>query len=278
MIYLIKHLLIIFIILIVFIGCENPSEYEHIPKLTLNGELVAGQTIDSIFISWSADIRAKYDTEDQRVRNAEVLINGVTLLEYDMVPGVYYYPDRNYRVQSGQTYGIEVTSGSERVSSETTVPSPFEFYSEGISEGDTLIYVPGSSWFSEAFFTLIWPGYDNSKIFRIASLADIATDANYIEDDRDEANIFKGEKEDRLNPGMWWVGDIYVRINWMYFNWTGWHSIIVSAMDNNYYDYRNGILFGEQIGQNFNNIIKGGYGLFCSSATDTLRIFVMEQK
>ncbi len=75
---------------------------------------------------------------------------------------------------------------------------------------------------------------------------------------------------------MWWVADQYVRINWMYFNWTGWHRIIVSAMDENYYTYRKGILFGEQNGQNFNEVVKGGLGLFCSSASDTLRIYVTQ--
>ena len=74
----------------------------------------------------------------------------------------------------------------------------------------------------------------------------------------------------------WWVADTYARINWMFFNWTGWHQMIVSAMDSNYYEYRNGILFGEQGEQSFNQVVQGGLGLFCSSASDTLRIYLVE--
>jgi len=267
----------LFLLLYIFMmGCENPNQYEFEPELVLNGQLNAGQPIDSIYVSLSADILAKYSTFNQRVTGAEVMINGVQLNEYNNLPGVYYYPDRSYKVQSGETYRIEVKSGEKEVSSETTVPALFQFIAQTVTEGDTVQYVPGISFFSDAFFTLTWPGYNGSKIYRVISLADVANQNNFIEDDRPEADVFKGEEKDRINPAMWWVADEYARINWMFFNYTGWHSIIVSAMDDNYYDYRNGISFGEQSGQNFNSIVKGGYGLFASCASDTLRIYLVE--
>ena len=262
--------------LLLMVRCENPNQYEFEPELVLNGQLNAGQSIDSIYVSLSADILAKYNTFSQRVTGAEVTINGVQLNEYNNLPGVYYYPNRSYKVQSEETYRIDVKAGDKEVSSETTVPPLFNFTAQGVSDGDTVQYVPGISFFSNAFFTLTWPGYNGSKIYRIISLADVANQNNFIEDDRPEADVFKGEEKDRINPAMWWVADEYARINWMFFNYTGWHSIIVSAMDDNYYDYRNGILFGEQSGQNFNSIVKGGYGLFASSASDTLRIYLVE--
>ena len=262
--------------LIILAGCENPNQSEFQPELVLNGQLNAGQPIDSIFITLSADITERYDTYSQKVTGAEVTINGVILEEYQEAPGVYYYPDSSYKVQNGETYRIEVKAGSKEVSSETTVPPPFEFISQGVSEGDTVKYIPGLSFFSDEFFTLTWPGYNGSKIFRVVSLADSADQDNFIKDDRSEAKLFKGEEKDRINPAMWWVASDYVGINWMFFNYTGWHNLIVSAMDDNYYNYRNGILFGEQGGQNFNNIVQNGYGLFASAASDTLRIFLVK--
>ncbi len=268
---------LILILLVWILECENPSEYQHKPKLVVNGELVAGQSIDSIFVTWSADITEKYDTEEQRVKNADVRINGVQLVEYEYLSGVYYHPDRDLKVESGETYQLTVQVGTEKVTSQTTVPELFRMVPVDAASGDTVQYVPGKSWFSEAFFTLTWPDYVDSKIFRIVSVADIATPENFIEDNRTEANVFKGEKEDRENPAIWWVADDYARINWMYFNWTGWHNIIVSAVDGNYYNYRNGVLFGEQyVGQNFNSVVDGGFGLFCSTATDTIRIYLLE--
>ncbi len=275
-IFVYRRTLLVILLLIVMTGCENPGQYQHSPVLTVNAELRLGKPIDSVFVSWSADITARYDTDDQRVSQADVRINGISLVEYPDRKGVYFYPDPAMVVQSGETYYLEVHAGSQSVSSESQVPSLFQFTPLGVAEGDTVRYVPGTSWFSEEFFTLTWPGYENSKIYRVISIADSATAGNFIRDDRNEAKVFKGEPEDRLNPGMWWVADDYARINWMYFNWTGWHSVVVSAMDDNYYDYRNGILFGEQSGQNFNNVVKGGYGLFCASASDTLRIYLVQ--
>ncbi|RQW00251.1 MAG: DUF4249 domain-containing protein [Calditrichaeota bacterium] len=265
-----------FLMLIFLAGCENPADYRFKPKLTVNGELKAGNPIDSIYVSWAVDITDRYDTEDQKVHRADVRINGILLEEYPDLQGAYYYPDTSYRVSNGEKYRIEVRYGEEMVYSETRVPSPLKFNSLGVSQGDTVQYIPGTSWFSEEFFTLVWPESGDSQIFRIISRADSANPTNFIEDDRIEAEVFKGEPEDRLNPGIWWVADNYARINWMYFNWRGWHDIIVSAVDSNYYNYRKGVLFGEQSGQNFNQVVKGGYGLFFSTASDTLRIYLVE--
>jgi len=113
-------------------------------------------------------------------------------------------------------------------------------------------------------------------VYRIISDADTASDITYIEDDRDEANVFKGDKEDRTNPAIWWSGDDFIRVNWMFFNYTGWHNVVVSAMDENYYEYRSGLNFNQFNGQNFNQVIKNGYGIFSSSASDTIRIYVVE--
>lgn len=260
----------------VIMGCENPTEYEFISQMTLNAELKAGFPIDSVFVSWSSDITERYDTDEQKVSGAQVTLNGVNLLEYPAAKGVYYYPDTNYRVQSEEVYEIKIRSGADSISSVTIVPPSFQITPVEISDGDTVQYIPGTSFFSDEFFNVVWSGYQGSEIYRIISLADVATEANFIVDDRPEADAFKGEEKDRKNPSIWWVADEYVRINWMFFNWTGWHNIIVSAMDDNYYQYRNGILFGEQGGQNFNEVVKGGLGLFCSSTSDTLRIYLVE--
>jgi hypothetical protein len=270
------YLLLTLSLICIQIGCENTTEYEFDPQITVNGELKAGFPIDSISLTWSADIIEPYNTPEQLVSGADVRINGLSLMEYNNLKGVYYYPDTTYLVQSGETYRLEVDTGSDQVFSETTVPDPFQFMALEISEGDTVQYIPGTSWFSEEFFNLVWPGYTGSLIYRVLSLAEIATPTNFIKDDRTEAEVFKGEEKDRLNPGMWWVADNYARINWMFFNWTGWHQVMVSAMDSNYYDYRNGILFGEQGAQSFNQIVEGGLGLFCSSASDTIRIYLVE--
>jgi hypothetical protein len=257
-------------------SCDTTTEYTFNPQITVNGELKAGFPLDSISLIWSADILEPYDTPEQLISGADVRINGMSLIEYSNYRGFYYYPDTTYLVQSGETYALEINVADEQVYSQTTVPESFQFFALEISDGDTVQYIPGTSWFSDEFFNLVWPGYNGSLIYRVMSLAEVATPENFIVDDRDEAEVFKGEAEDRVNPGIWWVADNYARINWMFFNWTGWHQMIVSAMDSNYYEYRNGILFGEQGAQSFNQIVEGGLGLFCSSASDTIRIYIVE--
>jgi len=270
--------LIIFLVLI-FLSCESTNEPKFERKLVINGQLNAGNPIDSIFVSWTEDITERYD--DSWAEGAMVTINGVQLNEYSDFKGAFYYPDTTYRVQAGQIYSLEAVADGERVTSRTIVPQPFQFNPIGAQEGDTIQFIPGDSWVSEAFFTLEWPNYDdpNVQIYRVTSLADTATAENFIDDDRNIAEILKGKIEDRENPAIWWASNTfkYARINWMYFNWTGWHSIIVSAMDANYYNYKQGILFGEQRpGEQYNQIVQGGYGLFCSSASDTIRVFIVE--
>lgn len=275
-------LYITFIGIILFLGCENTNEPKFEKKLVVNGQLNLGYPIDSvnsIIVSWTEDITKPYGNSP--VEGALVKINGVTLTEYHDYPGAYHYPNLSQRVQTGETYFLEVSTEGESVTSETTIPAPFEFNPIGIQDGDTVQFISGDSWVSDAFFTLEWPNYNdpNVQIYRVTSLADSATPENYINDDRNIANILKGEREDRKNPTIWWASNTfkYARINWMYFNWTGWHSIIVSAMDDNYYKYRQGILFNEQRpGEEFNQIVKGGYGLFCSSASDTIRVYIVE--
>lgn len=268
--------LIIFLMGIFLFGCEESLEPEFVPRLVVNAELKTGQPVDSVFVSWTADITERFDTEAQKAAGATVRINGVQLAEYGTDRGVYYMADPNFIVQSGETYDLEVILGDERVTSSTTVPAPFQFIAEGIQNGDTMQYVPGTSWFSPAFFTLLWPNYPGAPVYRIISDADTANDITYIEDDRDEAKVFKGDKENRTNPAIWWSSDDFIRVNWMFFNYNGWHNVIVSAMDENYYQYRSGLNFNQFNGQNFNQVIKNGYGIFSSSASDTIRIYVVE--
>jgi hypothetical protein len=264
---------------IIFLSCESTNEPKFERKLVINGQLNAGNPIDSIFVSWTEDITERFN--DSWAEGATVTINGVQLSEYSNFKGAFYYPDTTYRVLAGQTYSLEAAADGERVTSETTIPQTFQFTPIGVQNGDTVEFVPGDSWVSDAFFTLEWPSYNDPdvEIYRITSLADTAAAANFIDDDRNIADILKGKIEDRENPTVWWASNDtkYARINWMYFNWTGWHSIIVSAMDHNYYHYKQGILFGEQRpGEEYNQVVNGGYGLFCSSASDTIRVFVVE--
>ena len=260
-------------------GCDSAVEPKFIPGLVVNGQLTAGHTIDSIYISWSEDITEVYD--NSQVSNALVTINGKQLLEYKNNKGVYYLPDRSFIVQSGKIYHLEVEANGKKVTSDTKVPALFNFTSSDVQNGDTVLYIPGNSWVSDAFFTLQWLSYNDPDvlIYRILSFAEETTPENFIQDDRAITDLLKGADRIEINPLLWWTSDDfkYARINWMYFNWRGWHSVIVSAMDENYYLYRNGVLFGEQrSGQQFNQVVVGGYGLFCSAADDTIRVFIVD--
>lgn len=260
-------------------GCEGTVKPEFVPGLVVNGQLTEGYPVDSIFVSWSEDITERYD--DSQVRGAKVSLNDRQLLEYREAPGVYYLPDTTLLIRSGQTYHLKVEAKGHTVTSDTKVPQPLQISSTDVQDGDTVQYVPGDSWLSDAFFTLQWPNYSDPEvlIYRITSLAEQATPENFIVDDRAVADILKGENRDKENPVMWWSSNDlkYVHINWMFFNWRGWHTIIVSAMDQNYYNYRNGVVFGEQRpGEEFNQVVKGGYGLFCSAANDSIRVFIVE--
>jgi hypothetical protein len=272
-------LFLIIVLVITITNCDTSTQPGFEPKLVVNGQLNAGYTIDSIFVSMTEDISEVYG--NSQVSAANVIINGQKLEEYRNAPGVYFLDDSTYIIKSGETYQLEVEAAGMKVKSTTIVPSPFQFFSQDIQGGDTVQFIPGDSWVSDAFFTLSWPNYikPNVLIFRVLSLAEEALEKNRIEDDRTLTDILKGEDRYEQNPSIWWTSSDfpYARINWMYFNYRGWHIITVSAMDENYYLYRNGILFNDQRpGEQFNQVIEGGYGLFSSCSTDTIRVFVAE--
>jgi len=260
-------------------NCDTSTEPSFEPKLVVNGQLNAGYSIDSIFVSMTEHITEIYG--NSQVSAADVKINGIKLKEYWNEPGVYFLDDSTFTVQNGESYQLEVEAAGMRVTSTTKVPTPFQFLSPDIQDGDTVQFFPGDSWVSDAFFTLIWPNYVNPNvlIFRVLSWAEEAVEINRIEDDRTLTDILKGEDRYEQNPSIWWTSSDfpYARINWMYFNYRGWHTITVSAMDENYYLYRNGILFNEQRpGEQYNQVIEGGYGLFSSCSSDTIRLFIAE--
>ena len=131
------------------LGCDTTTEYEFDPQITVNGELKAGFRIDSISLNWSTDIVERYDTPEQLISGADVRINGMSLVEDSNYKGFYYYPDTTLLVQNGETYRLEIDAGGEQVYSETTVPESFQFTALEVSDGDTVQYIPGTSWFSE---------------------------------------------------------------------------------------------------------------------------------
>ena len=126
------------VMLLSLMSCDEVTEPEFVPQLTINGELRAGYPIDSIYVNWSSKITEPYDTDEQRVSNADVRINGLQLTEYPDHKGIYYYPDTSLLVRSGETYALEVRAGNEQVYSETTVPAPFLITPSNVTDGDTV--------------------------------------------------------------------------------------------------------------------------------------------
>jgi len=278
---------------------EQPIEPPFSEKLVVNGYLRLGSGVDSIVVSKTIAIEQKFDAASSRVSGAIVRLRRAgdhwfTLAEYPPAiigaGGVYFLPAESLRVESGQTYELQVTALGQTVTASTTVPPQISLLevNRGLrygdrplfASGDTIEYVSGKSFADAPFFSLFWSPLPGVKLYRVIADADNHDFSNIIRDTTTAANIFKGDLKKREEPfgfNIAYTPDFNpqrARISWLYFSYYGWHTLRLLAMDEAYTRYMQGQLDDNSQKEMPKSNILGGYGIFASYSEVNLRVYV----
>ncbi len=281
---------------------EQPSEPSFAEKLVVNGFLRLGSGVDSIVVSRSVPIEAQFDAANSRVAGAVVRLRRLhdrwfTLREYAAAPGhdaatpgVYFLPPESLRVAGGQTYELQVTALGQTVTAQTTVPPPISLLEANrglrygdrplLASGDSVEYVSGKSFADAPLFSLFWPPLPGVSIYRVIADADNNDFSNIIRDTTTAANIFKGDLEKREEPFGFNIAftpdfdPMRGRISWLYFNYYGWHTVRLLAMDEAYARYMQGQLDDNSQRETPKSNVVGGFGIFASYSEVNFRVYV----
>jgi len=95
-----------------------------------------------------------------------------------------------------------------------------------------------------------------------------------------KGEYFRDDRGDpyRLNPFTWQFSQPPIPLNWLSFNYYGYHLIMLEATDDAYYNYYSGDPFGQNIYLLPESNIIGGYGLFSSTNAKAFLVNIIKDE
>ncbi len=126
-------LLFIYFILLSLSGCDIYEQDEYEELVVLEAYAIANRGLPEVRLSRTIPVMDEYNFSDAALTDAVVFMthldeNGSEIQTFSyrqQSPGVYISLNRDYRVEAGQTYQIDVTftDRPEILQSQTTAPS-----------------------------------------------------------------------------------------------------------------------------------------------------------
>jgi hypothetical protein len=274
---------------LLLLGCENqPSEVEdYEPQAVLQGYLINGQPVDSIYLQWVAPLYGYYDVSAYGIAGAEMIVYPLsgaqdTLhLASDAINAWIYRPANGETLipLSGETYRVEVSKPEDGIylTSEALMPDSFAcaflspLLAAGVDTLDTLtrndpnLYI---AWEEAAFAG----GYNlnvtclEPEEFLLPLDPDFNPDEDDLEPEEIELTAFWPMRYDQFE----------MAVPWFLFNYEGWHRIEVQAITSEYYDYGLSIFRADagmpiELASNIN----GGLGIFAALATNRYWVYMV---
>jgi hypothetical protein len=231
-------------------GCDSAIE-PSLPKLVVEGYLIAGRNIDSIKVSETMGIDRAYEGAGISGVRVEITVDDqvLSLVEYPSRKGVYHYPGTHV-VTSGKIYALRVeylpTSSASLTSVDTVQYLSTEVF---------LDWTP----IARRNFVCAFVSTDSMRKEIDRKLEDPHADE---EDDPDIAVIFAFKNETSA------------RVPWIVFNYYGEYSLKVYAADDAFYNFARS---KEQdrislIDPLYN--VSGGIGVFGSASVAEVKVYV----
>ncbi len=290
-----RYLLAVLPLLISLVGCDGYEPVDFEEQIVVEGYLEAGEELAAIRVSRTAPLNSSYDFEKLAVSGAEVKIH---LLKTDgTIERTYrfaesgnrsgiYIPLTDDTVRPMRTYRLEVSVEGQRapITSRTTVPALLELLRVST---DTLTYqgpeqleieiAPDASTRQRVFaFTA------RALDVRRENLTPLAA-AVLKESDLELEDLSTGSSP-LLNEANYEVsenGMIRIRLPWIAIAFYGPNRLSISAVDENYYDFRRtadiqqgGSTLAPGEIPNVLEHIQGGTGVFGSYASVVTEIYI----
>ena len=125
-----RNLLLLSIIAVIIVSCEDPAPTDYIPDIVVEGLLIVDEPIRNITVIRTQPLADSFSYYNSLISNAIVKIKSEGqefLLDYnppgnDNKPG-YYFSDTSYKVKSNQLYEMEVIVDGKIMTGTTFTPA-----------------------------------------------------------------------------------------------------------------------------------------------------------
>lgn len=284
-------LLFIYFILLSLSGCDIYEQDEYEELVVLEAYAIANRGLPEVRLSRTIPVMEEYNFSDAALTDALVSMthldeNGSEIQTFSyrlQSPGVYIPLNREYRVEAGQTYQIDVTftDRPEILQSQTTVPRQFEILSDVaesyVYQTDDQLEILLTATESNArqniyvFNTLtLEPAMENLTPFYL----------NTVVDGDAEISEYFNNSSGLINEGNFEIRNdqtILLRFPWIGVAFYGENAVVINSVDQNLAD----LIRSEQLQLGGSTLppgeipnlmynIEGGIGVFGSLATDTV--------
>jgi len=257
----------VLLISIFIIGCEeSSSSFSYEKQIVVNGLLESGHSIDSIKLSYTAEVDKKYIPSNYAITNAVVRVIGVDVIFDDTLihdvqnPGRYYSADSTKIILPTKTYRLDIkTQDGKSVSATTTVPDTFSIVYSSIVNNSTVQYNTG---LPVNFFSWTPSKFQGTYLPTISSIESAVPriPKSYIRD------TTSGPPPDKITYRVGLPKDqTHTELPWIVLNYYGKTRFDVFAIDENYNRFLNQFVAsqgGELREIQYN--ISGGIGSFGS--------------
>jgi|GEM_PF-1286553 len=270
------------------INCvSSPTEPGFQEDLIINGYLVVGHGVDSIFVSKSLPIAEPYDDTQAAVSGASVMISAdghsYRLLEYDDTPGAYYLHEDTLTITPGKQYDLEVRVEDKVLRSSTVAPEQVHIVS---LNNDTAYYPYPESSMSPRF-QITWNPTEHTAAYDISIIAkppyelvdfgmEKLVESILEEYDNDTLRAFRPVHDFPVNNNQ-----TSAEISWYAFSYYGDYTIKLYAIDENLWDLvACNVVYTPQSSEFEQPVfnIEGGLGIFAAVSVDSVHAFVKRQE
>lgn len=288
-----KKLITIIAALAILTSCELYEQNEYQEYYVVESYLIANGNLQQVRLSTTNPIDESYQFEDNAISGATVTIQRLNpdssvAEEYSyrqQRPGVYT-PVDSITVQAAQLYRLQVTTpNGDEISATTYVPGNLETINE-LESGyvyqspqQVELTTTPSSYITDrqTYFVFTISAQDTNPNNLTPFYADQVDDETDIEEFYiNSSGIVNGANFEQHSDGT-----TTLQLPWLAIAFFGSNDIIVSAIDDNLYDFLRSQ--GTQSGgstlspgeiQNIRYNVDGGIGIFGSMASDTISTFI----
>lgn len=289
-----KKLITLLAILIIFGKCERYEQDKYQEYYVVESYLVANGSLPHVRLSTTGPIDKTYNFQENAISGASVQIQRLnpdsTIAEIyayqQQVPGIYY-PTGPAIIRDQQLYRLHViTETGDEISAITYVPGDFETINKlepsytYQGEQQVQLTTTSSSYITnrQTYFVFTIKA-TNPSPYKLTPFY-----ADQVDDEDTEIEEFYIHSSGIVNQENFEQnsdGTITLSLPWLAIAFYGSNTIIINAIDDNFYDFLRS--HGTQAGgstlspgeiQNIRYNVNGGIGIFGSMASDTTGTFI----
>jgi hypothetical protein len=257
----------------IFIGCDGAIDSAYQEELVLSAYLFEGEHLDSVILERTTPFGTAIDNDAIAVDGADIKItsNGetFTLLPIPGRKGRYYLPD--HIIEGGRKYDIVVRAGEHVLTSSTVVPRSISFIGLNDSLPPTrVLYLDTNNYRKFIYSLKAGPGDPTHTQYLMQVTSLDVRDENKVRNPppgppvdtsaSSRYSFFRTSPDFRIVPSL--------------ISHFGPNQIAIHALDSNWFDYHRMVIGSRGNYQPSLNHVKGGLGVFGSSARDTVTVLV----